>query len=443
MRSDITKSNLDSFKEALADGTEKFFDLENSKKKAHLTKWKATENLDRYLLDFEANFTRRGGKVIWANDAEEAREEIRRILANQETKAIVKTTSASCEEIGLFDFLHDKGFDPAETDTLAFIKRLFPKESSTWTFPPSLVNLSAIIQQFHEKFQTPIDSKPEQLIEKVNQLIREKLNQAEIGIAGVDFLIADSGSIGLTENEGNAMLLSSFSKIQIFIAGIDKIVPSVQDMDLFWPLLASYTNGQSPAVYNSILSGPRQAGEVDGPEAMYVILLDNGRSNLLAKKEQRQGLYCIQCSACRYIYPVNSGGGTLMDDNVHPGPIGSMVAPHMNTTKDLSHLSFASPLDGQASVICPVRIEIDKMLLLNRKEAVEQNLVRKSEKRFWGGFAYLFLRRRLLDFFGHKTKNFLFQHLLKKSWGKERSLPRVAKKSFAQQWQDQEKKKNQ
>ncbi|MFD2968319.1 LUD domain-containing protein [Sphingobacterium bambusae] len=440
---EMMKNNLHHFQDALSRGTAKFFDLENSKKKAHLLKWKAVENLDRYLLDFESNFTRRGGKVIWANDVEEAREEITRILEQHEAKSIVKTASIVFEELGLSDYLGNKGFDITETDTGSFIARLLQEKPSNFISSAGYLDRSTVAKKFHEQFDCPLEATAEQLIEKVNELLYEKFLRADVGISGANFLVADSGSIAITENEGNARLISTFPKIHISIAGIDNVVPSVHDMDLFWPLLASHSSSQNPATYNSLLSGPRQNSETDGPKEMYVILLDNGRSNLLTKKEQRQGLYCIRCGACLHVCPVYQSVGADGYGITYPGPIGSMVAPHLQQADNLHHLSFATPLDGEASSVCPVHIELDKMLLLNRKEAVTQHLVGKSEQRFWSGFAYLFQRRRLLDFFGGKTKNFLFKRLLKKAWGDQRDFPKLADKSFSKQWREQEKRKDQ
>lgn len=440
---EMMKRNLHSFQDALSRGTEKFFDLENSKKKAHLLKWKAVENLDRYLLDFELNFTRGGGKVIWANDLDEAREEIARILEQHEAKTIVKTASMVCEELGLSDYLEKKGFDITETDTGAFITRLLQEKPSHGISSVGHLDRNTVAKKFHEQFDSPLEATEEQLIEKVNELLYEKFLRADVGITGANFLVADSGSIAITENEGNARLVSTFPKVHISIAGIDKVVPSMHDMDLFWPLLASHGNSQNPAVYNSLLSGPRQTTETDGPKEMYVILLDNGRSNLLMKKEQRQGLYCIRCGACLHVCPVYQNVGADGYGTAYPGPIGSMVAPHLTQSDNLYHLSFATPLDGKVSSVCPVHIELDKMLLLNRKEAVTQQLVGKSEQRFWSGFAYLFQRRRLLDFFGGRIKNFLFKKLLRKAWGDQREFPILAEKSFSKQWREQEKRKDQ
>ena len=224
--------------------------------------------------------------------------------------------------------------------------------------------------------------RPEQLTLKARELLREKYVQADVGITGANFIIADTGSIAISENEGNARLSISFPKIHIAVVGIEKMIPSMADLDLFWPMLATHGTGQNMTVYNTILSGPRQANETDGPEEMYVVLLDNGRTNLLAQKDQRQGLYCIRCGACLNACPVykNIGGHTY--ETTYSGPIGSIITPHMRGMEEFKHLSYASSLCGKCTEVCPVKIDIHKMLLLNRRDAVKDRSGTKKEK--WG-----------------------------------------------------------
>lgn len=435
----VINHNIGKYNTSFEKGKEKFNNLENSKKKANIIKWKAIENLDRYLLDFESNFTKRGGKVIWANDADEARAEIAKIIDYHQAKSVVKSKSMATEEIELNNFLQEKGLDNIESDLGEFIVQLLGQKPYHIVTPAMHLSLEDIAKLFHEKFDTPLEATASEITAKAREIMREKYKTADIGITGANFLIADSGSIAITENEGNARLSTTFPKVHIAIAGIEKVIPQLQDLDLFWPLLASHGTGQNLTVYNSILSGPRQAHESDGPEAMYVILLDNGRSQLLAQKEQRQGLYCIRCGACLNACPIykNIGGHTY--NTTYQGPIGSLITPHLKGMKEFKHLSEASSLCGKCTEVCPVGINIHNMLLLNRKDAVEQGLTTRSERNLWKGFSYLMKKRKLLDFFGGKTKSFFLRNFFKKSWGKKRDLPNIADKSFAQQWKEQNK----
>src|SRR6202000_1863161 len=195
--------------------------------------------------------------------------------------------------------------------------------------------------------------------------------------------------------------------MRIAVVCIEKIIPSMADLDLFWPMLATHGTGQNMTVYNTLLSGPRQPDETDGPEEMYVVLLDNGRTNLLAQKDQRQGLYCSRCGACLNACPVykNICGHTY--ETTYSGPIGSIITPHMRGMEEFKHLSSASSLCGKCSEVCPVKIEIHKMLLLNRRDAVNEGNVTRAESMGWAVWKKGMLKRKTMDFFGGGTKNFL------------------------------------
>lgn len=426
--------NIGRYNMAVERGLSKFENLENSKKKAHVIKWRVMENLDKYLPEFEANFQRRGGKVIWANDATEAQKEILNIINRVGGKTVIKSKSMTTEEIHVNDFLEKQGIESLESDLGEYIVQLLGQPPYHIVTPAMHLSKEEIAKVFHDKFGTPLDYTPEQLVQKARELLREKYLRADVGISGGNFLIADTGSIALTENEGNARLCTTFPKVHIAIVGIEKIIPSIADLDLFWPLLASHGTGQNLTVYNSILSGPRQPGETDGPEEMYVVLLDNGRSNLLAQKEQRQGLYCIRCGACLNACPVykNIGGHTY--DTTYSGPIGSVITPHFKGMKDFKHLSYASSLCGKCSEVCPVKIDIHKMLLLNRRDAVKAHENTKVEDIGWKAWNVGMQRRSRMDAVGGKIKNFLLKYLFKRKWGKYRDMPVIAEKSFARQW---------
>lgn len=434
----IINFNMGRYHTAVERGLSRLANLETSKKKAHTIKWKVMENLDKFLPEFEANFQKRGGKVIWANDAEEAQQEILHILRKANAKTVIKSKSMSTEEIHLNEFLEENHIESLESDLGEYIVQLLGQKPYHIVTPAMHLSKEDIAKLFHEKLGTPPDATPEQLTLKAREVLREKYITADAGITGANFLIADTGSIALTENEGNARLSTTFPKIHIVVAGIEKLIPSMNDLDLFWPLLATNGTGQNLTVYNSILSGPRQEWETDGPEEMYVILLDNGRTELLAQKEQRQGLYCIRCGACLNACPIykNIGGHTY--ETTYSGPIGSVITPHMRGMEDFKHLSYASSLCGKCSEVCPVKIDIHKMLLLNRRDAVKGGVVSKSEKIGWSAWKKGMLKRKFMDFFGGGMKNFFLKNFFRKAWGKHRELPKVAKTSFSKQWMEKD-----
>lgn len=430
----IINYNIGKYDVAVNRGLSRFANLETAKKKAHVLKWKVMENLDKYLPEFEANFQRKGGKVIWANDAAEARQEILQIIKKSGAKSVIKSKSMVTEELHLNEFLEKNELETLESDLGEYIVQLLGQKPYHIVTPAMHLSKEDIAQLFHEKFGTPIDATPEQLTQKARELLREKYTQADIGITGANFLLADTGSIALTENEGNARLTTTFPKIHIAIAGIEKIIPSMADLDNFWPLLATHGTGQNLTVYNTILGGPKQSYETDGPEEMYVILLDNGRTDLLAQKDQRRGLYCIRCGACLNACPVykNIGGHTY--DTTYSGPIGSLITPHMAGMQEFKHLSYASSLCGKCTEVCPVKIDIHKMLLLNRRDAVKDGLNGKLERWGWLAWKKGMLKRKTMDLLNGAWKNRIMQKLFAKTWGKHRSLPEVAAESFSKKW---------
>ncbi len=432
----IINHNIGKYDVAVARGINRLTNLENAKRKAHVIKWKVMENLDKLLPEFEANFQRRGGKVIWANDAEEAQKEILNIIEKAGAKTVVKSKSMVTEEIHLNEFLTQNNIESLETDLGEYIVQLLGQKPYHIVTPAMHLSKEDIAGLFNKHFGTPIDATPEQLTMKARELLRAKYVHADVGISGANFLIADSGSIAVTENEGNTRLCTTFPKIHIAIVGIEKMIPSIADLDLFWPLLSTHGTGQNLTVYNTILSGPRQANETDGPEEMYVVLLDNGRTNLLAQKDQRQALYCIRCGACLNACPVykNIGGHTY--ETTYSGPIGSIITPHLKGMEEFKHLSYASSLCGKCSEVCPVKIDLHKLLLLNRRDFVKENLNPIKEKWGWALWKKGMLSRKLTDYLGGKSKNFLLKFLFKNTWGHFREMPEVAPKSFSQQWKE-------
>ncbi len=432
----IINYNIDKYDVAVRSGLSQFNHIENSKRKAHIIKWRVMENLDKLLPEFESNFLKKGGKVIWANDAEEARQEIWKVMERAGAKTVVKSKSMSTEEIELNAFLEKKGVTTVETDLGEYIVQLLNQKPYHIVTPAMHLSLQDIAALFHEHFGTPQNATAQELTLKARELLRQQYVTADVGITGGNFLIADTGSVAITENEGNARLTTTFPKIHIAVVGIEKIIPSLADLDLFWPLLATHGTGQRLTVYNSILGGPRQENETDGPDEMYVVLLDNGRTELLAQKEQRQGLYCIRCGACLNGCPIYKNIGGHAYNTTYSGPIGSLITPHLRGMETFKHLSYASSLCGKCSEVCPVKIDIHNMLLLNRRDAVAKNMVSKTEKLVWKGFTFAITKRKLIDFIGGNFKSSLLRRFFKKTWGKHRTLPKVAEKSFSQQWKE-------
>ncbi len=426
--------NISQYDKKVVDGKLQYDDFELARQRASTLKWRVTENLDKYLVEFETNFAKRGGKVIWAQDANEAITELMRIMKSVNAKTVVKAKSMTTEEIHVNAALTAEGIESLETDLGEFIVQLRDEPPYHIVTPAMHLSKEDVAKTFNEKYNLPLSSTPKEITAFVREKLREKYQRADVGITGANFLIADSGSVCVTENEGNALMSISFPRVQVAIAGIEKIIPSLTDLDLFWPLLATHGTGQNITVYNSISSGPRQDGELDGPEEMYVILLDNGRTNLLAQQEQRQALSCIRCGACLNGCPIYKGVGGHSYGSTYSGPIGSVITPHLQGMEEFKHLSYASSLCGKCTEVCPVKIDLHKLLLYNRRDAVEQNLNPFSEKFIFNIWKKGMLNRSLMNAGGSRIKNFMLRNFFRTKWGERRELPEISPKSFNEMW---------
>lgn len=439
--SDRIQRRNDKYTVAFENSKRKFYNLENTKKKANLIQWYAIENLDQHLVTFETNFIANGGQVRWANTIEEAQQEIWKIINDSDTSSIIKSKSTTLSEIELTNFLEKKKITVLESDLDDYISVLSNQRNNNNKSIPQPINLTDVGAVLQKKFDLPQDATADMVALKLRELLQSQYTNASISITGANFLIADTGSVALSENQGNERLITTFPKIHITVVGIEKVLPTLQDLTIFWPLLASHATGQNQTVYNTLLSGPRKEGETDGPEQMYVILLDNGRTDLLKKKEQRQALYCIQCGACLHACPVYKLVELDTSKPQQQTPLDALLLPHKKGMQDFKKTAHLSTLCGKCSEVCPVSIDINKLLLENRREAVAEKQTPSSEEKIWNTYTKVVKKRTWLDFFGGKFKNFILKNFFKKAWGEERALPEFTKKSFATQWKEEQKEK--
>jgi len=428
--------NISKYDTAVAQGKLQYANLEMAKERAAHIKHKAINDLEKYLVDFEANFQKHGGKVIWAQDAEEAIKEILIILKRQQAKNIVKSKTMVTEEIGLNHALEHEGIESLETDLGEYIVQLAGENPYHIVTPAMHKSKEDVAALFHEKFGLKLNSTPEQITAYVRKLLREKFYNADVGITGTNFLIADIGAIALTENEGNALMSVSFPKVHIAIAGIEKIIPKLRDLDLFWPLLATHGTGQNMTVYNSIISGPRQDDETDGPDEMYLVLLDNNRTALLEQQHQRRALSCIRCGACLNTCPVYKTIGGHAYGTTYSGPIGAVITPYLRGMKDYKHLSYASSLCGACTEVCPVKINLHELLLYNRNDSVKAGHTHIFDRFSMFGWKQVMLHRNYMDKGSASFKNKMLLRVFGKLWGERRTLPTVQPKNFRQLWEE-------
>jgi L-lactate dehydrogenase complex protein LldF len=432
--------NIGKYNAAVIQGKHQFEDLHSAREKAKNLKWRVMEKLDYYLETFEKNISARGTKVIWAENVTQALEEIGKICAAKNCKTLVKSKSMVTEEIHLNKFLEENGIESVETDLGEYIQQLDGEPPYHIVTPAMHKSKEDVAKLFADKLGTDPKATPEQLTLIARSILREKYIQAEIGVTGANFIIADIGAIAVTENEGNARLSSAWPKTHIAIVGIEKVIPTLTDLSLFLPLLATYGTGQRVTVYNSIIAGPRQENEPDGPEEMYVILLDNGRTNILANEKVRESLYCIRCGACLNACPVykNIGGHTY--EATYSGPIGSVITPHLKQLGEWKHLSYASSLCGNCTEVCAVKINLHELLLENRHESVEQGFSSFAERMAWKGWKQAMLHRKLMNSGTSRVKNWVVNTLVK-GWKEHRSEMEFPKKSFNQMWKEKQRDK--
>ena len=427
------KFNISRYDAAVEKGKQRYSDLELAKERGSYIKEMAINNLHDYLLQFEENITKHGAEVIWAEDGSEAIGAVQKIVQENQAKLLVKSKSMTTEEIDLNENLEHLGVESLETDLGEYIVQIAGEKPYHIVTPAMHKSKEDIAELFHVKFDTPEKSTPEFLTSYVRDLLRNKFISADIGVTGSNFLIADTGGIALTENEGNAMMTFSFPKIHIVIAGIEKVIPSIQHLGLMWPLLAAHGTGQQVTVYNSIVTGPKRNGEIDGPEKMYVILLDNKRSELYRSDDQYLALKCIRCGACLNACPIYKNVGGYTYAATYSGPIGSVITPFYKGFSDYNHLSSACSVCGKCTEVCPVKIPLHKMLLFNRRDAVSKGYGTTTWNLGMKAYEMTFLKRKRLDIFGGKIKNKLTA-FGKNALGPEKELPSFAEKSFSQQW---------
>lgn len=430
--------NIGRYDKAVAAGKQQYIHLEKARKHAKNLKWKALEQLDRLLLEFEHNFTKKGGKVVWAENAEDALKAIHQIIETHDTKTVVKSKSMVTEEIKLNEQLEKWELTVHETDLGEYIVQLAGEKPYHIITPAMHKSREDVANLFHEKLNIPPNSTPEQLAQAARKELRQQYTSADMGITGANFLVSDIGAVAITENEGNAWLTMAYPPVHVVVVGIEKMLESATDLTHFWPLLATFGTGQSITVYNSLLLGPREEYEKDGPKHMYVILLDNGRSKLLANVKQRESLYCIRCGACLNACPIYQNIGGHSYNSPYPGPIGSVIMPQMSSLKANKHLSEASSLCGNCTKVCPVNIDLHNLLLNNRKESIDNNLARTREYIGWKLWEKAMLDRSWLNKPGRFVKKNLLRSLFNKSWGKNRNFPTFPKKSFNEQWAEKQ-----
>lgn len=407
-----------------------FRDWQKARDRAAAVKQHAIAHLPALLEQFEARFTAGGGKVLWAADTAEAQRHILDLVQQHGGRRVIKSKSMISEEIGLNELLEGEGMEVLESDLGELIVQLGGEKPYHIVTPAMHKSKDEIDALFHAKLGTPRGSSAEALTMAARAHLRDGYVNADFGFTGANFMIAEEGAIVLTENEGNGRLTMACPPVHVAIVGLEKMLPRLEDLALFLPLLATSGTGQEVTCYNSVIRGPRQPDEVDGPDHMIVIIVDNGRSELYQRPAVRESMRCIRCGACLNACPVYRTVGGHTYGTVYQGPIGSVITPHLRRMAEWQHLPQASSLCGACSDACPVSIDLHRMLLQNRWQADQE----KANSRMWrwamrGWCSGMLSRRRL------NLARRLFRWC--RPWlplpGKlARNLPELAPKSFAE-----------
>ena len=332
----------------------------------------ALAHLDLYLEAFEAKVIEGGGSVHWARDAAEARAIVLELCEAAGARRVTKSKSMITEEIGLNHFLEANGLEPVETDLGEYIIQLRGEHPSHIIAPAIHVNLDQVSDAFHAHHgkygKTERQTEPRALMNEAREILRDKFIAADVGITGANFCIAETGTTVIVTNEGNGDLTQTLPRVHVAVTSIEKVVPTLEDATLLHRLLSRSATGQEIEVYGTWSSGPRRPEDPDGPAEYHVVLLDNGRSNMLGN-EFREMLRCIRCSACMNHCPVYGAIGGHAYGTTYPGPIGKIVSPHMMGLEETHLLPTVSTLCGACGEVCPVKIPIPELLIRLREEA--------------------------------------------------------------------------
>lgn len=337
---------------------------------ARLAREHALNHLPELLEQLERNIIANGGKVLWARDASEANKLILELCQEKGVRRVTKGKSMATEESGLNHVLEERGIEVNESDLGEYIVQLAGETPSHIVFPMLHKTKEATAQLLHEKLGMPMTDQPEEMTRFVRGVMRQKYLEADLGISGVNFAIAETGTIATVENEGNNRLSTGVPRIHVAVMGIEKVIATWEDYAVLVQLLCRSATGQRLSVYNNLMSGPKRAGEPDGPEEFYLVIMDNGRGRILGT-EYAESLACIRCGACLNVCPVYQNIGGHAYGWVYPGPIGSIVTPLLLGPTNASKLPYASSLCGACQAACPVEIAIPDMLLKLRRDLVQ------------------------------------------------------------------------
>jgi L-lactate dehydrogenase complex protein LldF len=404
----------------------------------------ALDNLDYYLDQLKASIERKGGHFHMVSTAEEANALIIDIAKKAGCKRVIKSKSMVSEETELAHELERRGMDVVETDLGEFIVQISHTKPSHIVAPIVHMDKGTVGKLFSEYFKTPYTDDPELLTRQARAHLRDKFRNADFGMTGANFLVAETGHVVSVENEGNARQSMTTPRVLVTLAGIEKVVPRMMDLSVMLKLLARSATGQHLTIYTNLFGGPRLAGEKDGPEEFHLVLLDGGRTEILGS-EYRETLRCIRCGACLNACPVYRKIGGHAYGHVYSGPIGALITPLMNGLEQYKNLPQASSLCGACYEACPVKINIPQHLISLRRDIVNRKINSRLERMVYRLWASCMKSPFLYGVLGALQKFDLRRRAKKTGWITKlptpaagwtavRDMPPPAKKTFHELW---------
>ena len=449
----------DSFpQEALTIATTKFIGLrreafaefpegEGLRDRAREIKEATLQRLDHYLDLLIDNIERHGGHVHYATTPDEACGIVLDIARRTGARTAVKSKSMATEEIHLNDALEAAGVTPIETDLGEYIIQLAHERPSHIIAPAIHKTKGQVAELFARELKRETVPDPEVLTRIARDELREKFLQADLGISGANFGVADTGTIVLVTNEGNGRMVTSLPRVHVAVMGVEKVIPSMTDLAVFLAILAKSATGQKLSVYTSLVTGPRRGGELEGPEEFHLVLLDNGRIRQIAGP-LREALSCLRCGACLNVCPVYRQIGGHAYGYTYPGPIGILLTAMLNGPESVKDLAHASSLCGACLEACPVRIDIPRMLIELRKDVNERRIAPWSERVVFGALGRLLQHPALYRVAARLgrwlQRPFVRGEVIRRvplvfgDWTRTRDLPPVAARTFQERWADLE-----
>ena len=419
---------------------------EQLRDRARAIKEATLQRLDTHLETLVANIERLGGHVHFATTAEEARDIILDIARRTGARMAVKSKSMATEEIHLNDALEAIGVTPVETDLGEYIIQLAHERPSHIIAPAIHKTKGQVAELFSRELNRPnLPADPDVLTKIAREELREKFLQADLGITGANFAVAETGTVVLVTNEGNGRMATSLPRVHVAVMGVEKVIPSMTDLAVFLAILAKSATGQKLSVYTTLVQGPRRPGELEGPDEFHLVLLDNGRIAQISGT-LREALYCLRCGACLNVCPVYRQIGGHAYGYTYPGPIGILLTAMLNGPASVKDLAHASSLCGACADACPVRIDIPRMLVELRREVDERRIAPWTERVVFRAFARI-LRSPVLYRWAARVGRAAQRPFVRDGrvralplffgdWTKTRDLPPLARRTFQERWRD-------